>query len=95
MQIDEKTVRRIGHLARLEIKEDQVDPYKNALTQILNWVEQLGEVKTDQVEPMFSVFLDQMPQRQDQVNDGDQVRDILANAPDKDLNMFAVPKVVE
>lgn len=95
MNIDEQTVRRIGRLARIEINEDQIQPYATALTQILSWVEQLNEVNTDQVEPLFSVFLNQMPERDDSVNDGNQVQAILANAPDQDLNMFAVPKVVE
>jgi aspartyl-tRNA(Asn)/glutamyl-tRNA(Gln) amidotransferase subunit C len=95
MQIDEKTVHKIAHLARLEIKEAQIQGVQQSLTQILNWVEQLNEVDTSKVEPLFSVHLHEMPQRQDVINDGNYVDAILANAPEADLGMFAVPKVVE
>lgn len=95
MHIDEKTVRKIGNLSRLEIKEGQLGPYQESLTQILSWVEQLSEVNTDGVEPLTSVHISEMPQRADIVNDGGQANCVLANAPEKDLNMFAVPKVVE
>ena len=95
MQIDEKTVRKIGTLSRIEIKDDEVVKYQNGLSTILSWVEQLSEVNTDGIEPLTSVHIKQMPEREDIINDGDQANCILANAPEKDLNMFAVPKVVE
>lgn len=95
MHIDEKTVRKIANLSRLEIKEGQVVPYQESLTQILSWVEQLSEVDTDGIEPLTSVHVSQMPQRDDIVNDGGQASGVLANAPEKELNMFTVPKVVE
>ena len=95
MHIDEKKVRKIGELSRLEIKDEQVAPYQKSLTQILSWVEQLSEVNTDGVEPLTSVHLSRMNPRDDIVNDGGQANCVLANAPEKDLNMFVVPKVVE
>lgn len=95
MHIDEKTVRKIAELSRLDLKDEQVAPYQESLGQILSWVEQLSEVNTDGVEPLTSVHISEMPQRDDIINDGGQANCVLANAPDKDLNMFAVPKVVE
>jgi aspartyl-tRNA(Asn)/glutamyl-tRNA(Gln) amidotransferase subunit C len=95
MKIDDTMVRKIGHLARLEIKEADVHSYAQSLTQILTWVEQLGEVDTSAIEPQLSVHVPQMPERPDQITDGGYANAILSNAPDKNLNMFAVPKVVE
>lgn len=95
MEIDEKTVHKIAHLARLSIKETQVQSIQQSLTQILNWVEQLNQVDTSKIEPLFNVHLKEMSQRPDLINDGNYADAVLANAPEKDLEMFAVPKVVE
>jgi aspartyl-tRNA(Asn)/glutamyl-tRNA(Gln) amidotransferase subunit C len=95
MQIDEKAVHKIAHLARLDIKESQVQSTQQSLTQILTWIEQLNNVDTSKTEPLFSVHLKEMPQRADLINDGNYADAVLANAPEQDLDMFAVPKVVE
>jgi aspartyl-tRNA(Asn)/glutamyl-tRNA(Gln) amidotransferase subunit C len=95
MQIDQKTVHKIATLSRIEVKEEDVAKYQGSLNTILSWVEQLSEVNTDGVEPLTSVHIKQMPERADIINDGDQANCVLANAPEQELNMFAVPKVVE
>jgi len=95
MQIDEKTVHKIAQLARLDYHELKVTQPQENLTQILNWVEQLNEVDTSATEPLFSIHLSEMPQRSDLVTDGQDADAVLANAPEQDLNMFTVPKVVE
>ena len=95
MHIDEKTVRKIAKLSRIQISDAEIPAQQEGLSKILTWVEQLGEVNTDNVEPLTSVHLTEMPIREDVVNDGNKVRCVLANAPEKELNMFTVPKVVE
>lgn len=95
MQIDEKTVYKIAHLARLNIQEAQVQGIQQSLTQILNWVDQLNQVDASTIDPLFSVHLQEMPQRPDIITDGNKADEVLANAPEEDLGMFAVPKVVE
>ena len=95
MHIDEKTVHKITKLAHLEINEANVPQLQKSLTHILNWVEQLNEVDTSSTEPLFNIHLSEMPQRADIITDGQYADAILANAPDQDLNMFTVPKVVE
>jgi aspartyl-tRNA(Asn)/glutamyl-tRNA(Gln) amidotransferase subunit C len=65
------------------------------LNNILGWVEQLGEVNTDGVEPLTAVIDQKLRLRDDVVNDGN-IRDaVLANAPDAQHGFFAVPKVIE
>lgn len=95
MSIDQATIHKVARLARLRVTEDEEKMMEDRLNRIFAWIEQLREVKTDEVEPMYSVHLEQMPQRTDVVADGNIVKPILANAPEADFDMFVVPKVVE
>ncbi len=95
MHVDEKTVRRIAHLARIRITDVEAVGLESELSAILDWVEQLDEVDTDSVEPMTRVVPISLKQREDIVKDGDKVNEIVANAPISDDGFFVVPKVVE
>ena len=96
MSVDTETVRRIARLARIRISEEELEPLARERSAILQWVEQLNEVDTENVPPMTSVEEDMpMKKRKDIVTDGDCVEDILANAPAREGNFFVVPKVVE
>lgn len=95
MQVDEKTVRRIARLARISITDEEAKGLEGELTQILNWVEQLSEVKTDDVEPMTRVVAQKLKMRDDEVTDGEIADDVVKNAPVVDDHYFVVPKVVE
>ena len=93
--VDEATVRRIARLARIKITDAEAVSLKGELNGILQWVEQLGEVATDVVEPMTRVVPVEMKKRADVVTDGDKADDIVANAPQREDHFFVVPKVVE
>ncbi|HEV8463913.1 MAG TPA: Asp-tRNA(Asn)/Glu-tRNA(Gln) amidotransferase subunit GatC [Pseudolabrys sp.] len=95
MSVDADTVRRIAHLARIAVAEDEVEHLRDELNAMLAFVEQLGEVKVDGVEPMTSVTPMTMKKRADAVTDGGIAEDIVRNAPSSDDNYFVVPKVVE
>jgi aspartyl-tRNA(Asn)/glutamyl-tRNA(Gln) amidotransferase subunit C len=95
MSIDKATVAKIARLARIHIAEEKQAALASELSNILGWVEQLGEVNTDDVAPMTSVVEVRLPEREDVITDGDCRDDILANAPDTDGSFFVVPKVVE
>ena len=95
MSIDTDTVRKVAHLARIAVREDELAPLAAELTAILGWVEQLGEVDVTGVEPMTSVTPMALKRRPDEVTDGNRQADILANAPDAREGFFTVPKVVE
>lgn len=95
MRINQETVQKIAKLARLKIEDAKAEAMETDLNQILTWIEQLDQVTTDSVEPMFAVNLDKMPERADIINDGDQAEKIVQNAPEAEFNMFVVPKVVE
>jgi aspartyl-tRNA(Asn)/glutamyl-tRNA(Gln) amidotransferase subunit C len=95
MSVDAATVRRIAHLARIAVTDDQVPHLQGELNAMLAFVEQLQEVNVDGVEPMTSVTPMAMPKRPDVINDGDIVDLVTANAPAAEDNFFLVPKVVE
>ena len=95
MSVDASTVRRIAHLARIAVKEDEVAHLQGELNAMLAFVEQLSEVDVEGVEPMTSVTPMAMKKRPDVVNDGGDADAVLRNAPLREGNYFAVPKVVE
>jgi aspartyl-tRNA(Asn)/glutamyl-tRNA(Gln) amidotransferase subunit C len=95
MAVDADTVRRVAHLARIAVADDEVADLQRELNAILAFVEQLGEVDVEGVEPMTSVTPMAMKKREDKVNDGDIADDIVRNAPATEDHFFVVPKVVE
>ncbi len=95
MSVDNRTVAKIANLARIAVKENEIEPLVGELNNILNWIEQLSEVNTDGVAPMTSVVEVDLPWRADKVTDGGYRDDILANAPHAEHGFFTVPKVIE
>ncbi len=95
MSVDSKTVRRIAHLARIAVADDEVEHLKGELNAMLAFVEQLNEVDVTGVEPMVSVTPMVMKMREDVVTDGGIADDIVKNAPATQDHYFMVPKVVE
>lgn len=95
MSVDADTVRRVAHLARIAVAEDEIENLRGELNAILAFVEQLGEVNVEGVEPMTSVTPMAIKMREDVVNDGGIADDIIANAPAHENHFFVVPKVVE
>ncbi|ABE40244.1 Asp-tRNA(Asn)/Glu-tRNA(Gln) amidotransferase subunit GatC [Rhodopseudomonas pseudopalustris] len=95
MSVDAATVRRIAHLARIAVTDDEVPHLQGELNAMLAFVEQLAEVDVDGVEPMTSVTPMQMKKRADGVNDGEIADHVVANAPATEDHFFLVPKVVE
>jgi len=95
MSVDATTVRRIAHLARIAVADDEVEHLRGELNAILAFVEQLSEVDVAGVEPMTSVTPMAMKKRADVVTDGGDADAVLQNAPAREGNYFVVPKVVE
>ena len=95
MSLDKATVARIAVLARIEVPESQQERLAGELSQIMGWIEQLGEVDTDGVEPLRSVMPLPAHWRADEITDGNRPDGILQNAPSAHEGYFVVPKVVE
>jgi aspartyl-tRNA(Asn)/glutamyl-tRNA(Gln) amidotransferase subunit C len=95
MSVDADTVRRVAHLARIAVTEEEVEPLRGELNAILAFFEQLREVDVKGVEPMTAVTLMAPKMRTDEVADGDIADAIIQNAPAREDHFFLVPKVVE
>lgn len=95
MAVDVQEVRKIAFLSRLRIEDDKVEATKEEFNKILQWVDTLKEVDTDNVEPLVSVNENNIALREDEVVAGNCADAILANAPMKEYGYFAVPKVIE
>ena len=100
MSVTRTEVAKIASLARIKMGDEELDRMVPELNNILNWVEQLGEVDTSGVEPMTAVIpntlrlcdyiVDAIPE-----TGGGRREDVLANAPAAEHGFFAVPKVIE
>lgn len=95
MSVDAATVKRIGRLARIRVEDNEVEKYQGEINAILGFVEQLGEVNVEGVEPMTSVTPMQLRRRDDVVTDGGYADKVVSNAPLSEDNFFMVPKVIE
>jgi aspartyl-tRNA(Asn)/glutamyl-tRNA(Gln) amidotransferase subunit C len=95
MSVDNDTVRRVAHLARIAVAEGEVGNLRGELNAILAFVEQLAEVEIEGIEPMTSVAPMTLKMRKDEVTDGGVPDAIIANAPAHEHHFFLVPKVVE
>jgi len=93
--ITESDVRHIAHLSRLNPTDEEVRLFSSQLSAILQYVEQLNEVDTKDVPPtahalpVKNIFRDDVPGKCLTPDEA------LANAPARDGNFFAVPKVLE
>ena len=92
MSIDTETARRVAKLARIAVPEENLPALAEEFNAILGFIEQLGEVDVDGVEPMTSVTPMRLKRREDVVTDGNQPEKVLKNAPDAREGFFAVPK---
>lgn len=95
MSVDPGTVRKVAHLARIAVDEAAAERLTGELNAIIGFVEQLGEVDVEGVEPMTAVVDTRIRMRPDAVDDGDRRAEVLANAPEAGNGFFLVPKVVE
>jgi aspartyl-tRNA(Asn)/glutamyl-tRNA(Gln) amidotransferase subunit C len=100
VSVDSATVTKIARLARIAVSDAEVEALVPELNNILGWVEQLGEVDCEGVEPMTAVIPNHLRLRDDVIDadplTGGGVRDaVLANAPAAQHGFFGVPKVIE
>lgn len=95
MSINTDTAAKVAKLARIRVDEARLPALAEDFNRILGFIEQLGEVDVENVEPMTSVTPQRLKRREDVVTDGHQQAKVLSNAPDAREGFFTVPKVVE
>ena len=95
MQIDKETLKKIAHLARLEVDDKDTDQMLKDMNNMVNFVEKLNEVDTTGIEPLTTMSHEINALREDEVKPHLPHADALKNAPKKDDQFFRVPKVLE
>ena len=95
MEFDKKSLLKLGKLARISISEDKLNNLSKDLNSILEFVDQLKEIKTDQVNPTSNSLNQKLEVRDDKVDTKNSAEDVLENAPEKEMDFFVVPKVIE
>lgn len=95
MNIDKKTVDSIAFLARLEFENEAKEEIMNDMSRMLDFVNKLNELDTNNVEPLIYMVDETNVLREDEVRHDITQKEALKNAPKKDSDYFKVPKVVE
>ena len=93
--ISDETIDYVGILAKLELSDEEKEAAKSDMGRMLDYIDKLGELDTDGIEPMSHVFPVNNVFREDVVTNGDDRDNILANAPEERDGSFVVPKTFE
>lgn len=95
MALDHSDVKSIADLARLAISDENIDKYSTELSSILDLVEQMNAVNTDDVQPLAHPTDAVQRLRADVVTETNNRDKYMSNAPAQEDGLFLVPKVVE
>lgn len=95
MKVDKETIEKIAHLSRLEFKNEDLNKIQSDLSNILDWVDKLNELDTENIEPLTSMSDNINIMREDAIEPHISHYDALKNAPKKDTDYVRVPKVIE
>ncbi|GIV27276.1 MAG: aspartyl/glutamyl-tRNA(Asn/Gln) amidotransferase subunit C [Bacteroidia bacterium] len=94
-KIDENLIDQLAHLSRLEFSQEEKEKILSDLNRILDYIDQLNELDTENVEPLIYLSPNKDILREDVVNENLKKEDALKNAPKKDSDYFRVPKVIQ
>lgn len=94
MSVTKKDVKKIAELARLEFTELELDSYTTEMNKMLDYVDKLNELDTEDVQPLSHPIENTNVFRNDEVKESTEREDALKNAPDKSSEDFKVPKVI-
>ena len=93
--MDKKTIIKIAHLAKLEIKDDKLNDIASSLEKILNLVDEMNDVDTDDVTPMSHPLNLKQELRKDEVKEANQ-RDLFQKGNENtDNGYYKVPKIID
>ncbi|HEX2966333.1 MAG TPA: Asp-tRNA(Asn)/Glu-tRNA(Gln) amidotransferase subunit GatC [Syntrophorhabdaceae bacterium] len=95
MKISKETIEYVAHLARLELEPDEIDHYTNQIDGILQYMDVLNSLNTDNIEPTSHAVPVECALREDKARDSFPVNSSLGNAPERTGSFFKVPPVIE
>ena len=91
-KITDETIEYVSILAKLELSEEEREQAKTDMSRMLEYIDKLGELNTEDVEPMSHVFPVENVFREDVITNSDIREQLLSNAPEQKDGMFMVPK---
>ena len=95
MTIDLKTIKHIAKLSRISVDDEKAKKLAGDLNSILDFIEKLNELKTDQIKPLTSIAETSLKLRNDEIKSQNMREEIIKNSPEKNEDYFVVPKVIE
>jgi aspartyl-tRNA(Asn)/glutamyl-tRNA(Gln) amidotransferase subunit C len=95
MSVSREDVAYMANLARLKVTESEIDQFQSDMNKILQYMDQLSEIDTSDVQPLDHVIELPPSYRKDVANPPLNHDDALKNAPDADSDYFRVPRVIE
>jgi aspartyl-tRNA(Asn)/glutamyl-tRNA(Gln) amidotransferase subunit C len=94
-KIDQTQVRKVAKLARLELTDQEVEEFTGQLRAVLDYVEKMSQLDTDNVEPLAHCLPISNVFREDHIEESLGTEKTLANAPQRDGKFFKVPKILD
>ena len=95
MKFDNDEIKKIAHLARININKNEADKVGEKLEGILGLIEQMTQVNTDGIEPMAHALDITQPLREDKVTEVDIRKKSLKLSNETHQSLFIVPRVIE
>lgn len=95
MQVSKEELLHIANLARLELNENEVNEYLDNLQDILNFAEKINNAPTEGLGETIGAIDNYNVFRKDEIINFEDKEALLQNAPEKERNMFKIPKVIQ
>tara|TARA_B100002051_G_C16607210_1_gene571232 strand:+ start:450 stop:737 length:288 start_codon:yes stop_codon:yes gene_type:complete len=95
MTIDKKTIDKVSTLAKIKLNDKKIDDLTEELSKILDWINQLNEVKTEDILPLTGVLKTKLFLREDIVVEDSNLEEVLSNSPETIEGFYVVPRVVD
>ena len=95
MEFDKNSLLKLGKLSKIKIDDEKLSSLSKDLGSILNFIDRLQSIDTEEVDPTSNSLNQSLVMRDDIAIDKNSANEILENAPEKELDFFSVPKVIE
>ena len=95
MEFDKNSLLKLGKLSKIKIDDDKLSSLSKDLDSILNFINRLQSLDTEEVDPTSNSLDQPLVMRDDIAIDKNSANEVLENAPEKELDFFSVPKVIE
>ena len=95
MKFDKDSLYKLGMLSKIQIDESKLKSLSSDLGSIIEFIDRLKSIDTENVDPTSNSLDQSLVMREDIASDVNTANEILENAPQKELDFFSVPKVIE